>query len=409
MKRRDNSARDKIVAARTNLLVSNGFFGCLALQLKLVECDEVNGIPVATMAVDGFNLYYHPAFVHKLTERELEGVVAHELMHCCFQHFTRRGHRHPVAWNVAGDHVINLELLEAGFTLPEKRLADPQFRNMTTEEVYDRLPIIEITMKGGGGVGDGEGKQGIDPGMCGGVLDTPGGAGKEAEAKQTWETNVRMAAEVARGQNAGNVPSSLRKLIDQLSKPKVSWKDLLRRFIDQSLTKEVSYARLNRRSVAIGALLPGYVSDRLHHLVCFVDVSGSISYELAKAMVSEAAGALDQGTADMLTICYTDTDVVHVDTYVAGDVVKAGQYSGGGTAFSNAYAWLRGEATPAGHEPNDVEPSAVIFLTDLQVDDFGQEPECPVMWAVYSQEGLYDQLAQNAPFGTCIHVGNAYD
>src|ERR1700690_2768883 len=105
MKVKDKAGLEKIIQARTNLLVSQGFFGFLAMQLRLVE-----NYDIPTAAVDGRSMFYNPDFIHQLTEREIEFVVAHEVMHCCFQHFSRRGSRDPRAWNIAGDFVINLDL-----------------------------------------------------------------------------------------------------------------------------------------------------------------------------------------------------------------------------------------------------------------------------------------------------------
>lgn len=389
----DRTARDKIVRARTNMLVSNGFWGFLCMMLKLVEATEVQGQAIDTMAVDGVHLFYNPKFVHKLDEREVEGVVAHEVFHCALQHFTRRGNRDAMIWNIAGDHVINNDLTDAGFKLPKPNCCDPKYKGMTTEEIYDDLMKdaikIKVTFKSGNG----------DPGGCGGVLDAPGDATKQEDGKNGWEVSVRTAVQVAAGQNAGQIPGTLKSLIQELNRPKVSWRDLTRRFIDQSMTKDFSWSRLNRRSVAAGVLMPGVISDRLNKLVFFVDISGSVSYELAKAMVSEVAGALDQGTADCIVVAYADTQVQHHDIYYQGDIVTCGQHYGGGTNFEHSFKWLAQEHPDA---------SCVIYLTDLQVYNFGQDPGCPVMWAVYSPLQYYDQLAERAPFGTCLHVSESY-
>lgn len=408
MKVTDKAAREKVIRARTNLLVSNGFFGFLALQLKLVEFtpDEIKA-GMTTMAVDGTSMYYCPAFVHRCTERELEGVVAHEVMHCCFKHFARRGNRDPKCWNIAGDFVINNDLIDAGFSLPGKPLTwaqmmtpnskhegiylhDASLKGKNTEAIYDMIPKIQISIIGGGSG---------DPGGCGGVLDAPGGANGEAAAEQQWDGAVRTAIAVAKANNAGNLPGSLKHLLDKLSKPKVSWKERTRRFIDQSMIKDVSWSRVSRRSASVGVLLPGLISDRLHHLIMIVDISGSISHELANAMVSEAAGALDEGTADKMTVLYADTQVQHVDEYVQGDIVKCGHYRGGGTDFADSFRWVKENAPQA---------SCVIYLTDLEVCNFGEEPNCPVLWAVYNANERIDGLVNRVPFGDAIHVSSIY-
>lgn len=396
---KNKAAYDKVIRARTNLLISNGFFGFLAMQLRLVETTEM-----PTAAVDGVSMYYNPDFVMELTEPELEFVVAHEVMHCCFSHMTRRGSRDPVGWNVAGDFSINLDLQEAGFTLidrpikgkPFKVLIDVKYKGMTTEEIYESLPKIYISIAGGGSSKDGD----QDGNNVGGVLDAPGNQSAKDEVSQTWETSVRMAVAVAKANNAGNLPGSLKRLMDELQKPKISWRDKTRNFIDASMIKDVSWSRISRRSASLGVLLPGLISDRLNHLVFFVDDSGSINRELLTEFLSEVAGALDEGTADQLTVAYADTRVHHVDHFVPGDLVRPHELpnGGGGTAFSNSFKWVK---------ENVPDASCIIYLTDLQVNDFGEEPNCPVLWAVYAHDVSYQQLADQAPFGTCLQVSNS--
>lgn len=401
----DRSAHDKVIRARTNLLVSNGFFGFLAMQLRLVE-DKT----MPTGAVDGVSMFYNPSFVHQLDERECEFFVAHEVMHCCFQHFSRRGDRDPRGWNVAGDFVINLDLQEAGFTLIRNRiihgkkfdvLIDAKYKGMTTEDVYESLPKIYINFGGGGTSGNGKGDPAdLDPGGCGGVLDSPGDQGKAESISRTWETSVRAAVAVAKANNAGQIPGSLKRLIDDLSRPKVSWRDLTRNFIDNSMSKDVSWSRISRRSVSVGTLLPGLIADRLNHLVFVADDSGSINMKLLTEFLSEVAGALDQGTADQMTVIYADTRVHHVDHFVPGDIVRPHELpdGGGGTDFRDSFRWIK---------ENVPDASCVVYLTDLQVNEFGEDPGCPMLWAVYTPSTYFDQLAERAPFGTAIHVSDS--
>lgn len=398
---KDRSAREKIIRGRTNLLVSNGFFGFLAMQLRLVE-----DYSIPTAAVDGVSMFYNPNFIHQLDEREVEFVEAHEVMHCCFQHMTRRGNRDPFLYNIAGDYSINLDLQTAGFKLIQDRkingkdfnvFVDAKYKGWTTEDIYEDLEknAIKIKIKLGGGGKNGDNP---DPGGCGGVMDAPGDAGKKAAAQQTWETAVRTAVAVARENNAGQIPGSLQRLVTDLQRPKVSWRDLTRRFIDQSMTKDISWSRISRRSVSIGTLMPGLVSDRLNHLIMIVDISGSINEKMMREFVSEVSGALDEGTADMVSVVYADTEVRHVDNFVQGDIVKVKTFDGGGTDFRDSFKWVTANAPNA---------SCVIYLTDLQVTQFGDDPGCPTLWAVYTPQAHYEQLAARAPFGTPIHVSNS--
>ncbi len=430
----NRKAYDKIIRARTVLLVSQPFYGTLALHLHLVEVtDEAEvmsiwGSKEGTMAVDGFNMYYHPPFVLAQPDPELVGVVAHEVMHCAYQHMTRRGHRDPYWWNVAGDYRINWDLKQAQFVLPgtpltwdptrkgkkEKiHLCDPQFADMSSEEIYEHItkdmPKITITFGSGAGEGkDKDGNQPIDISSCGVVLDvgkgpgsgddegkgTPDSARAKAEkAAHDWEVTVRMAVNIAMKNNAGQLPGHLERLVKQLKQPKVSWRDLTRQFIDQSMTKDYSWARPSRRGSQLGLITPGMVPDALHELVMVCDCSGSITDEMMRTYVSEVAGALDEGVTDKLIVVYADDGVRHVDEYVIGDVVECKTLGGGGTDFRDTFRWVK---------ENAPEASCVIYLTDMFTTSFGEEPDCPVLWAAYTPMQYLKTM--NPGFGTIIQV-----
>jgi len=124
----------KLSRARTQLLLNQPFFGTLCLRLKLVPMPNF-----PTMATDGQRLAYNPAFVEKLTAAELEGVLAHEVMHCALAHHCRCGDREAQLWNRAADYAVNPILIGTGMTLPKDALIDPSFAELSAEEIYARL------------------------------------------------------------------------------------------------------------------------------------------------------------------------------------------------------------------------------------------------------------------------------
>jgi predicted metal-dependent peptidase len=129
---------DKIVRSRVQLLLNHPFYGNLATRLKIV-----NGSGwVPTAGTDGRHLYYNEEFFSKMTREEIDFVVAHEVMHCVYDHMSRRGSRDPRLWNCAGDYVINQELVDNRIgRLPTTvdGLYDTRFRNMFTEEIFEIL------------------------------------------------------------------------------------------------------------------------------------------------------------------------------------------------------------------------------------------------------------------------------
>lgn len=391
---KDKKAHDAMMRMRTHLIISQPFFGTLALHMGLVEVTDP--AQCDTMAVDGRSIFYYPQFVLSLTEQELMGVGAHEVLHVAFQHMTRRGHRHPTVFNWAGDFVINSDLLKSGFTLPKQRLHDPKYDGMTTEEVYDRLwrEVKNKVPKAGSGRGKVD-----DKGGCGGVWDAAPGHDKataDAVARE-WETNVRMAVAVAKRSCAGKLPAYLERLVQDLEKPRINWRDQTRQWIDGFMSRDFSWHRPNRRFAAQGIYLPGYIPDALHHLVSFIDVSGSITNELQKAQVSEMAGALAEGVADRLTIAYFDTEVRHVDEFVPGDIVTCKTMGGGGTDFEPSFQWLI---------RNHPDASCCVYLTDMMPSHWNlTNPGIPVLWGCYLPAHMMAHI--NPPFGQCIQIDGA--
>lgn len=395
---KDKRSHDAMMRARLDLMVKEPFFGCLAMQLELVEVENKEFCD--TMAVDGRHLFYWPQFVKDHTHTELVGVVAHEVHHCCYKHMTRRGHRNPLRWNWAGDYVINEDLLQAGFTLPKSRLHDPKYKGLSTEEVYERLPepqtVIVCGKDGAGNVGL---PQGADKGGTGGVMDAapPHDKAGQESIDQDWDANVKMAVATAKRAHAGTLPGYLERLVKTLQKPKINWKDQLRQFVDGSMTKDYTWQKPNRRYVHQGLHLPGFISDSLHHLAFFGDVSGSITQDIMRAYCSEVQGCLDDGVADQVTALYFDTEIKKCDTYMPGELIDFKIPGGGGTDFRPMFDWVR---------ENDPDLSCIVVLTDMMPCSWDlPDPGVPVLWGAYLPEDMLKTI--KPPFGEVLHIDSA--
>jgi len=126
---------ERVRRARSQLVISHPFYGCLALNMRLVADDP----RVPTMAVDGKHLYVNEEFAATLSDDELRGVLVHEVMHMAYGHPFRRGHRKHKLFNVAGDYAINRDIMADGFTLPRSRLYDAMYDGLPAEAIYARL------------------------------------------------------------------------------------------------------------------------------------------------------------------------------------------------------------------------------------------------------------------------------
>lgn len=399
MVNRSKEALKAVVAARVSLMMRAPFYGTLALALKLVESPSAEFCE--TMAVDGINMWHWPEFVLSLTQPHLTGVVAHEVSHCSYKHMTRMGHRDPLMWNIAGDYRINFDLKEAHppFELPGVPLAwsvdddkpgvkghlyDVRFKGMTTEAIYE--VIKRDCDAAGGGVPDDI----TEASMTGRVMQAPAGSSADREQlERKWNKMARIALNAQRAR--GPLPGYLVAFAAELDKPELNWLSILQTFVDQFSRRDRSWARPNRRLISKGWIMPGDYSDGVSHLVAFIDTSGSMSDKLVAKILSEAAGAMDTGTIDKLTIAYADADVGTVEEFTAGDIVTpAKRIPRGGTSFDASFKWL------ARHAPN---ASGVVYLTDMCTCSWGKAPDCPVLWI--TQLGTQ---YEKPPFGTVIEA-----
>ncbi|MBK6740182.1 MAG: M48 family metalloprotease [Haliea sp.] len=72
-----------------------------------------------TMSTDGYHVFYHAPWVAELQDDEIQGVLAHEVLHVVFGHSDRRNQRHAQNWNIACDLAINLLLKAEGLGLAD--------------------------------------------------------------------------------------------------------------------------------------------------------------------------------------------------------------------------------------------------------------------------------------------------
>jgi predicted metal-dependent peptidase len=144
---------------------------------------------ISTLAVNGVACWINPSFWAQLSRDQRLTAIAHEIGHKMLLHPTRRGARDPILWNIAGDYVINLMLVESGFVplanliidgMPWSWLYDIKYQGMTTEQVYDAL-LKEIDDEEGeeeGESGDEEGEEAGDGSGKGRGNPTRPGKGK---------------------------------------------------------------------------------------------------------------------------------------------------------------------------------------------------------------------------------------
>ena len=137
----------KIKRAILWLNLNANLYGRLLSHLDIYGSDELDS---ATMCTNGISIIFHPKFVNDQSDEAIRFVLAHEVLHCMFQHNTRRENRDHRLWNVACDYAINPLLIhddnykDGKWKKPimdgkEAGLYERKYSGMRAEDIYQKL------------------------------------------------------------------------------------------------------------------------------------------------------------------------------------------------------------------------------------------------------------------------------
>ena len=372
--------RRRMTQARVSLLLGQPFFGTLALRLRVVADPSA-----PTCYRDGIVLGLNPAFTATLTDLELAGVVAHEVLHCAMGHAWRGQGREHERWNAAADYAVNPIVARAGLELPKSALANPAWAGMAAEEIYPLLPEGQGKAQGGAGYGGDFGE--VRAPQDG---DGHGGAG-EVDPKALavdWGIAVRQAAAVAKGRGA--LPAGLEELVQTLTRPVVDWRALLRRFVQRCAAADFSWQAPSRRFMAQGLYMPCVRSEKVPAMVVAVDTSGSVSTQELEQFAGEVAGIVEEVRPEAVHVVYCDAAVQAVETFEEGARFQARPAGRGGTDFRPPFAWVE-------EHMGGQAPACLVYLTDMEGPFPEQAPGYPVLWVSTSREYV-------GPFGETVYL-----
>ena len=391
------SAKEKLVTARVKMLFKQPFFGNIACRLQLVEVEPDGWC--TTAAVDGRNFYYNAEFVNKLDLDETVFLVGHEVGHCVYEHFLRRGDRDPQIWNMAGDYKINAMLVreKIGRLIDKvKPLYDKKYESdeWWTENVYDQLKKdgvapqqtldIHLDIEGdgdngtnGNGTKDGKSKPTIT----------------KDDAKAIADELKNAVIQAAQSVGAGNVPGDIRRMIGELTEPKMDWRQMIRVTLESNLTSDFTFMTPNRKSQFNNVVLPGMLKDQQIDIAIALDVRGSISDADTRDFLSEVQGIMDQFQSYKIRIWCFDTEVSGYDEFTDDDgrsITEFEMTGGGGTKFMPNWDFMKARG---------IEPDQFIMFTDGEPwKSWGDPDYCDTMFLIKNPWSK-----PVAPFGQSVY------
>jgi len=380
------------------LLLRASFFGNLATRLKLVNADEWCG----TAATDGRNFYYNSRFIDLLKPKEVEFLFGHEVLHCVYDHFGRRGDRDPMLFNVANDYAVNGDLKKhrvGEFITSVPCLYDSKYEGKSSEEIYDdlyenaeKINLSDLIDKLLDDHMDGEGNSDSDEDG-----DEKDGRGKKpklsAEERQKIRDEIKEAvmAAAAASDGAGNLPAGVRRIIQDMTAPKMNWRELLRMQLESTIKSDYTWMRASRRGWHMDAVMPGQRPDELIDVAIGIDASGSIDERMLRDFLAETQGIMDQFQSYRIHIFTFDTRVYNPAQYNSDNLDTMCDYEvsgGGGTDFDAIFEYLKQE---------QIEPKRLVVFTDgYPFGSWGDENYADTVWIIHGNTTVVPPWGQYA-------------
>lgn len=404
-------ASDKILKAKVHLQKKSPFFAYLVMNMRITEMKEIGSMGVDKKG----NCYYNTDFVDKLSLAELQGVLAHEVLHIILEHLKRgTDDENKQIRNISDDMVVNDLLVENDFELPscDGGALIPSFHscdwnNITIDdlnkktaiqvynEIMEKLSKEEQGKKGqsasGDGDSDGDGnyKGSFDKHIKGKSGDKDETNEALAENQEKWKRALGEASAFARSK--GDMPSGLGLLVDDLLKEKIDWRSMLYKYITKTLPFDYTYARPSKKSVSCGVYMPSILRESVE-IVVSVDTSGSINRKELTEFLSEIKGIEKSFNNINMKVIVCDCDIKDVYSIGNGqedDLDNIVFRGGGGTDHNPIYEYIH---------KNLPNTQFLINFTDGYTS-IPEEEEIKTLWVVNSG-GSADWLK----WGEVIHL-----
>lgn len=342
-------------------------------------------------------------------------VICHEIGHLLNLTVDRRGGRHHKFWNYATDYSINSDLINNcdGHGKPkpigemyysdklikpenpkgQAWLYDEKYRNMTCEQIYEKL--IEEFKKDHGGKTPEQVEQEMSDAVdewlknhCkGDQLDDhiPQDSMDETD-KGRVKAQVEAVQKQMGGQQAGKTDSFLERAFEFLfQEPPFDWRGFLNNYLKAFLKSDFTWKKPSRRSWGGGYILPGSNTDKHIKLGIAIDTSGSVGDKEVQEFLGHIAKIMHSFKSfDIDVWCFSTK--VHEETLknytkTSQDQIKNYELASlGGTEIASNFRWI---------EDNKKNYDVFICLTDGYdcIDDLRFD-YCPVIWGITGNDNF---------------------
>tara|TARA_R110000851_G_scaffold149970_2_gene290705 strand:+ start:4166 stop:5446 length:1281 start_codon:yes stop_codon:yes gene_type:complete len=399
---------DRVIIARVGLLLRHPFFGNMATRMAVKTCDDW----CPTAATDGKNLYYNTQFFNMLTNKQIEFVIAHEILHCVFDHIVRREDRDAQIYNIACDYLVNNVLVRdrIGERVDQIEIfQDFKYDKWSSEQVYDDIfnkydqdeldalgQLLDEHVdweKPGPDGKDKQGPQGTKEGTGNGRPTY-----SKEELKKIRDELKESMISSAQAAGAGNLPGEIARMIKDITEPKMNWRELIRQQIQSTIRNDFTFTRPSRKAWHTNAIIPGMNFDNTIDICVALDMSGSIGNQQGADFLGEVQGIMEEYDDYNIKVWCFDTKVYNEQEFNPACGEELADYEimgGGGTEFMCNWDYMK---------EHDIQPKKFIMFTDGYAwDSWGDADYCDTLFVIHSNR----DKDLESPFGMSVHYDEA--
>lgn len=402
----------RLLVARMRILCNHGFYGLLLMHM-IYSIDE----GCETAYTDGERIAFSPTFLERLSDKELDFVMMHEILHVVLQHCLRGEDKDNERYNIAADIVTNSTIMHenddkvSSITLSqygESMHIAPDGKEgylYTAEEVYEMLPQTikrsdnqKAKIMANGGFEDGraekvqQSRKNMDKPIAKRWDDHSQWEKFEEDStlRDVWVKNFAECCEAIKvrdaSNNRGTLPMFAQRMLEKLKKPQTDWRTILNDFVQEEIC-DYSFSPPDRRFQDCPFFLPDFnemgKNDNISDILFFIDTSGSISDDDMTTAYSEIKGAIDQYDGKLQGwLGFFDAAIIEPKPFSSFEefiVIKPA--GGGGTDFQIIFEYVN-------QHMKEKEPNCIIILTDGYAP-FPKEElanDIPVLWLINNQD-----------------------
>lgn len=378
------SAPDKVIAVHVDFSNNKDFAGLSGV----VYVGDVKFEDIGTAGTDGRDVYYDPAFVNRLTRKQLRYLVAHEALHKALMHCTNYvelSKKYPQLCNMAMDYVVNatIEEIDPNFTFVERvtepdPLIDAKYQGWSFIEVLQDLLRNPPQQQNQSGQGDGKAGGTLDEHMFGKAVEL--GSKEANELGRQIDDAVRQGKILSdKLAGKGSRGSALERATQ---KRDTNWREHMREWIT-SLCEGDEYSRFappNKRLLPLGVVMPSHFSEATGELIIACDTSGSMG-GIYPTVFGEIARIAQNVNPDGVRVIWWDSAVCGEQLFKPHEFDKIGSLlkplGGGGTSPNCVVEYIRAKK---------YQPKGVVWLTDGYLDGSDGRVDVPALWGVVDND-----------------------